>query len=249
MLRATTIFTILTALLCSAATVQADKKKTDKKVKTAAKAEKDGWIPLFNGKNIDGWKVTNFGGEGEVKVEDGCVVITQGVDLSGVTTTRKDLASFRTNYELEFQTQRSLGNDFFVGVTFPYKDSHISLICGGWGGSLCGLSSLSGLDASENETMSVQSFTNGQWYDVRIRVTDRKIEAWMRESADKDRKWTDEENLVDVETADHKIDVRFEVDLSKPLGFATYQSTAKIRNARIRHLPKAKKSGPEKTTK
>ena len=95
------------------------------------------WSPLFNGKNLDGWKVTNFGGEGDVYLEKGNVVISQGADLSGITSTRKDLP--RVNYEIEFEAQRAIGNDFFAGLTFPVKDSHCSLICGGWGGGVVGV--------------------------------------------------------------------------------------------------------------
>lgn len=36
------------------------------------------WQPLFNGKDLEGWKKTNFGGEGEVTVEDKCLVIDMG---------------------------------------------------------------------------------------------------------------------------------------------------------------------------
>ena len=198
------------------------------------KPDKDGWTPLFNGMNLDGWTSTNFGGEGEVYLEKGNVVISQGVDLSGITSSRKDLPS--SNYEIEFEAQRAAGSDFFVGLTFPVKKSSCSLILGGWGGGVCGLSSLDGMDASENETTSYMAFTNGQWYKLRLKVTDDKIEAWL-----------DKQQLVEVETEDRKIDVRFEVEISKPLGFATYQSTAWVRHARIRQLPKAKSSA--KTTK
>lgn len=205
---------------------------------TAAKSgkpDKDGWRPLFNGKDLAGWKVTNFGGEGEVYIEKDNVVITQGVDLSGITATRKDIPTM--DYEIEFDAQRAAGSDFFVGLTFPVNKTSCSLICGGWGGGVCGISSLDGMDASENETTSYLSFTNGQWYKVRVRVTDGRIQAWL-----------DKKDLVDVETKDRKIDVRFEVDLSRPLGFCTYQSTAWIRNARIRKLPKTDKPGGEKAT-
>lgn len=190
--------------------------------------DKAGWKPLFNGKNLDGWKVTNFGGEGEVVLENGHVVIRQGVDLSGITSTAKDLPT--TNYEIEFEAQRAAGNDFFIGLTFPVRDSSASLICGGWGGGICGISSLDGMDASENDTTTYRAFTNGQWYKVRVRVTPEMIEAWLDDSC-----------IVDVEIKDRKVDVRFEVDLSKPMGFSTYQSTAWIRNARIRTLPAAAK--------
>ncbi len=198
--------------------------------KPAAGADKDGWSPLFNGKDLDGWKVTNFGGEGPVAFEEGNVVISQGVDLSGITSTRKDLP--KCNYEIELEAKRAEGSDFFVGLTFPVRDSSCSLILGGWGGGVCGLSSIDGMDASENETTSYTSFTNNQWYKVRVQVTDKKIQAWL-----------DKASVVDVETADKKINVRFEVDPSRPMGFCTYQSTAHIRHARMRLLPAVEQPG------
>lgn len=194
------------------------------------------WKPLFNGKDLDGWKPTQFGGEGEVRVEDGIVVIDPGVDLSGISSTRTDWPT--ADYEVEFEAQRAQGSDFFVGLTFPVEKSHCSLILGGWGGGMCGLSSIDGMDASENETTSYEAFTNGQWYRIRVRVTKDRIQAWL------DRKM-----LVDVETTDRRIDVRFEVEPSKPFGFATFQSMAKIRNARIRTLPAAAEDSSPKASK
>lgn len=210
-----------------------DKKPTEPKTaaavlddapKAAPVADKDGWLPLFNGKDLDGWKITNFGGEGEVFVEDGIVVISQGVDLSGVHTERE---LPKINYEVQFEAQRVAGSDFFAGLTFPVKDSHCSLIIGGWGGGVCGLSSLTGMDASENETTSYRDFTKGQWYKFRLIVTDDHISAWV-----------DDNQIVDVDTTGQRIGTRFEIDRSKPFGFATYQTTAKLRNAKLRPLPK-----------
>lgn len=199
---------------------------------TAAEAavDKDGWKSLFNGKDLDGWKVTNFGGEGEVFVEDGAVVISQGSDLSGIHTDQKLPTS---DYEVQFEAQRAAGNDFFAGLTFPVKDSHCSLIVGGWGGGICGLSSLSGMDASENETTSYRDFEKGKWYRIRLVVTDDHISAWI-----------DDKQIVDVDTTGQRISTRFEVDRSKPFGFATWQTTAKLRHVRIRSLPKTEDKPP-----
>lgn len=182
-----------------------------------------GWKPLLDKSSLKGWKVTNYGGEGEAEVKDSVLELEQGVDLSGITTTRKDLP--KNNYEVEFEARRTQGNDFFVGFTFPVDDSACSLICGGWGGGICGISSIDLMDASENETTSYSSFNNGQWYKVRVRVAGGKIEAWM-----------DGKSLLEVDLEDRKLDTRFEMDLSKPMGFATYQSTAQIRKARIRKI-------------
>src|SRR5437870_2443008 len=74
--------------------------------------------PLFNGKNLDGWKVTDFGGEGEVRVEDGQIIMRMGQPLTGITLA--DGSKLPTdNYEFSLQAMKRKGDDFFCGVTFP----------------------------------------------------------------------------------------------------------------------------------
>jgi len=197
----------------------ADKGAPDK----SSVADRDGWKPLFNGKDLEGWKVTNFGGEGEVFVEDGEVVISQGADLSGIHTEQEIPKS---NYEIQYEAQRVAGSDFFAGLTFPVKDSHCSLIIGGWGGGVCGISSLNGMDASENETTSYQAFEKGKWYKIKVIVRDNHLHAWI-----------DDAKIVDVDTTGMRIGTRFEVDRSKPFGFATYATTGRLKNVRVRTLP------------
>jgi len=220
---------VLVALLFAHPAGLADDKDGKKDASAAASAkvtkDKDGWWPLFNGKDLTGWKVTEFGGEGDVFVEKGEVVISQGADLSGIHTEQPIPES---NYEIQFEAMREAGSDFFAGVTFPIRDTHCSLILGGWGGGTCGISSLDGMDASENETSSLQSFEKGKWYKVRIVVRDNHLNAWL-----------DDKEIVDVDTTDRKIDVRFEVERSKPFGFCTYATTGRMKNVRVRELPKS----------
>src|SRR5215208_958861 len=40
---------------------------------------------LFDGRTLDDWQITNFGGEGEVYVEDGQLILSSGSPLTGVT--------------------------------------------------------------------------------------------------------------------------------------------------------------------
>ena len=197
-----------------------------KKTKPKAKEGKKKWIALFNGKDLNGWKKTKFGGEGDIAVKDGQLIIESGVDLTGVTWTKKDKLPL-TNYEIVCEAKRVDGNDFFCGLTFPVKKDPCSLIIGGWGGGLCGLSSIDGGDASENETTTYQTFKKNQWYKIRLRVTDKRIEAWI-----------DKKQIVDQDIFKRKIGIRIEVELSKPLGLATWQTTAAIRKLQVRKLTK-----------
>ena len=230
-------FVLATAPIQNSALADGDDKKpagakTDEKKEPKQESDAKGWQPLFNGKDLEGWKVTNFGGEGEVYVEDGEVVISQGADLSGIHT-EKEIP--RSNYEIQFEAQRAAGSDFFAGLTFPVKDSHCSLIIGGWGGGVCGISSLDGMDASENETTSYQQFDKDKWYKIRIVVRDNHLSAWL-----------DDKQIVDVDTTDKKIGVRFEVERSKPFGFATYATTGRLKNVRLRTLPPEEKKEEKK---
>jgi hypothetical protein len=110
-------------------------------------------------------------------------------------------------------------------MTFPVGKTHCSLILGGWGGSLTGLSNLDGYSADENETTGVIDFEQNRWYKIRLRVTEDKIEAWV-----------DKEKIVDVVTTDRKIDLRWEMDTMPPFGFATYSTTGGLKNIVLRRL-------------
>jgi len=162
-----------------------------------------------------GWKKIDFGGQGEVLVEDQKLLLSRGEPMTGVTWTG---AYPKINYEIELEAMRAEGSDFFCGLTFPVRDSSATLILGGWGGELCGISSFDGMDASENETTTVRKFEQGKWYHVRLRVTEDKIESWIGD-----------EKLVDAVTSGRKIDVRREVVLCKPLGLSTWRTAGAIR--------------------
>ena len=131
----------------------------------------------------------------------------------------------KMDYEITLEAMLVEGDDFFCGLTFPVGERSCSLILGGWGGSLCGLSSIEYMDASENETTTFVDFNFEQWYKVRLRVTSDKIQAWLNE-----------EPLVDVDTTDKIIDIRIECVPSLPLGIATYMTTGAVRNIQLRKI-------------
>jgi len=181
------------------------------------------WQSLFDGKSLGQWKSTEFGGEGKVSVSNGQINLEAGAVLTGITW--RGAAFPKTDYEISLEAKKVDGSDFFCGLTFPVGESHCSLIVGGWGGGIVGLSSLDGQDASENETTQVMNFPANRWYRIRVRVTRHKIEAWL-----------DEKNIVDVVTTGKRISIRSEVDESRPLGIAAYQTGAALRDIKYRVL-------------
>ncbi len=94
---------------------------------------------LFNGKTLEGWKVTDFGGQGKVEVRDGTIVMQRGSQMTGITWSGKPP---RNNYELTLEGKRIEGSDFFCTTTFPVGDDYCSFVTGGWGGSVIGLSNV-----------------------------------------------------------------------------------------------------------
>ncbi len=182
------------------------------------------WERLFDGKALGHWKSTPFGGEGEVRAEEGRIVLEMGSNMTGVTWQGPALPAM--DYEVRLEAARLDGSDFFCALTFPVGEHPISFVVGGWGGGTVGLSSLDGMDASENDTSQFMSFEKGRWYRIRARVTKSKIETWI-----------DDKRVADVETRGRRISIRPECDLSRPLGVASYSTKAALRNIEIRRLP------------
>jgi len=189
---------------------------------------------LFDGKTLDGWKQSSFGGNGKVHVKDGAVVIDKGNSMNGITYTRGDFP--KLDYEVTLEGKKLAGEDFFCTTTFPVGSSFCSLVVGGWGGKVVGLSSINSLDASENLTSQTKEFKPNQWYLVRLRVTGERIQAWI-----------DKEQLIDLATADKKISIRIECAPSKPFGIATWHTAGAVRNIRVRVLTEAEKKATNET--
>jgi hypothetical protein len=187
---------------------------------------KDDWKPMFDGNTLTGWKVSQYGGDGEVSVADETIVLGTGVSLTGIVYDRE---TPKTNYELELEAKRTQGIDFFCGLTFPVEESHCSFIVAGWAGAVVGLSCIDGADASQNETTKYMAFKNDRWYKIRVRVTPEKISAWI-----------DDEQVVDQSIVGRKIGLRGDIEDSRPLGVAAYQSTAAVRKMRWRSLEEVK---------
>jgi hypothetical protein len=184
------------------------------------------WQPMFDGKSLAGWKETAFAGQGKVTVEDGKLVLGAGAPLTGVNWEGR----FPTlDFEIRFEAARLQGGDFFASLTFPYKDSHATWVTGGWGGDIVGISNVDGWDASDNETRTYFEFEAGKWYSFRLRVTDGRMAAWI-----------DDRQVVGLEINGRTISMRTgEIGLSRPFGFASYNTRGALRKIEYRVLSTA----------
>lgn len=213
------------------------------------------WIDL-TGK----WKPCSFGGEGEVKIDDGVITMDYGDPLTGVRwegpfedaakapenevrigrtapisraktapavkpVDQATSALPRDNYEIRWECRREKGFDFLCAFTFPVGPQHASVVMGGWGGGITGISSIDGHDASENDTTMFKAFDNETWYKARLRVDSKKLTFWV-----------DGVELFDQPRQDHKFDIRFEMDPCTPLGIANFQCESQIRKIQLRRL-------------
>lgn len=187
---------------------------------------------LFDGKTLGRWKVIEkhvFEHHGKVEVAENEIRLCAGEPATGVVYS----GEFPTvNYEIRLEAQRTAGDDFFCGLTFPIDKSHATLIVGGWGGGVTGISNLDDYAAVENETTGYVEIKNNQWYEIRLRVTAEKVEAWVGA-----------EQIVDLQRSDiagqpHKFSVWWEQEPARPLGIVTWRTAAAIRNIEFERVGK-----------
>jgi hypothetical protein len=180
------------------------------------------WFELFDGETLGQFAITEFGGQGPIRVAAGRLELGAGSPLTGVTWVGPPPHG---TYELELVIRRDDGTDFFCGLTFPVRDAHLTLVLGGWGGSVSGLSSLDGKDASHNETRTLRHFETGRDYTIHLRVARERVFAFV-----------DEQPFLDADLTGRSLSLRPEVLLNRPLGLATFATAASLRSMRWRPL-------------
>lgn len=130
-------------------------------------------------------------------------------------------------YRLTWDARRTDGNDFFCGLTFPAGGSYLTLILGGWGGGLIGLSNLDGMSAVDNESASWHDFENDRWYALQLDVGDQSVLVQL-----------DGKSVVDVSIADRRLDIWWEQEPMRPLGISSWNTAAQIRKLVLDETPR-----------
>ena len=177
-------------------------------------------LALFNGTDLSGWKNAFPSDGGSVKaLSNGIVECGIGNPLSGLVYTN---APPTMNYELALEGMRVEGSDFFIALTIPVVTNYCTVVIGGWGGSLCGISSVDYLDASENQWSESKELLNDRWYRLRVRVTPGVLQVFLNDTLYTARVEYGESSRLSLRFGD--------IDKTKPLGLATYCTRALWRN-------------------
>jgi hypothetical protein len=176
---------------------------------------------LFGGETLQGWQISEYSGHGPVYVLDSCIVLETGKTCTGIRWIKEFP---KTDYEVTLEAKRTDGSDFFCGMIFPVGEDYSTLIIGGWGGNVVGLSSIDGYDAANNATGQMRILSSNRWYSIRLRVSPDYIEAWI-----------DKDKIVEFEIGGHRLSLRWEMEPFKPFGFATWKTTSMIRNVVVKY--------------
>lgn len=182
-------------------------------------------ISLFDGTTTAGWKAAQeefMEGYGAITVDKGTLVLEEGSPMTAAVWTEKFP---RENYEVSLEANRLDGFDFFCGMTFPVGESYCTLIVGGWGGSVVGLSNVDDYAADSNETTTVINFENKKWYPIRLRVTAAAIQAWIGG-----------ELKIDLKRAGHSFSIWPQQEPVRPFGIATWYTKAGLRAITFKRL-------------
>jgi hypothetical protein len=178
-------------------------------------------VQLFNGKDLSGWKVVEFDDAGKVEVlPDGAVSCTAGKPFSGIAYTNE----FPTmSYELKLEAMRVEGSDFFVALTLPIEESFCTVIIGGWGGMVCGISCFNYMSAAENQWTRGIALESNRWYTLRVRVMPNVMQVFLDDKLYHARVEYEKSSQFSLRGGS-------DIDKTKPLGLSSYDTHAKWRN-------------------
>lgn len=187
-------------------------------------------IALLGGELDANWQASGIPEEGPTEVKDGVLRIGEGQPMTGMQFTGDwdKLSLPWIDYSLTFEARRLAGQDFFATCTFPVgaRDRCVSLVVGGWGGGLVGISSIDHLDASENNTRGEIAFEQGTWYRFRIEVREDDLKVSVNAAP-----------MVNTSIKGRHLSLRSgDIDRCVPLGFASWRTVGEIRSVVVECL-------------
>jgi hypothetical protein len=155
-------------------------------VTPAAVADKDeeGWVPLFNGKNLNGWEQRN--GTATYRVEEGCIVgkTNEGSPNSFLCTTR-EYGDFELKFEVKVDDQLNSGVQIRSKSKGNTKEGRVhgpqvEIATNGTAGFIYGEALDTGwLTTKMDDAKAKAAFKKGEWNKFHVKATGKSIKTWV----------------------------------------------------------------------
>lgn len=174
---------------------------------------------------LRGWLIADrfdFVDRGEITFQDGTLAIGRGRPATGLSYRGPQPAAY---YQMKWEARRTAGSDFFCGMTFPIQGSHATLIVGGWGGGVIGISNVDNMSAVENPTTEYREFELNRWYRFELEVNKTAVLFSI-----------DGERVIDMDHNEQKYSVWWEQEQMAPIGIATWDTASEIRQLTLTDL-------------
>jgi len=160
-----------------------------------AVAEEEGWIKLFNGKDLEGWE--RKGGKATYKVEDGAIVGTSAPKSPNTfLCTKRHFADFILEFEFKANPAMNSGVQVRSNSLPEYRDGRVhgyqceledEAQARDWWGGIYDEGRRGWLFPPKDDTETGARFTeqgkriwkNGEWNKVRIEAKGDRIKTWI----------------------------------------------------------------------
>ena len=164
-----------------------------------AQSKHDGWISLFNGVNLDGWKQLN--GDAEYKVENGEIIgITKMHTPNSFLCSEKNYGDFILEFEVLVNPEINTGVQFRSHSISDYKNGKVhgyqfelDPSYRAFSGGIYDEGRRGWLYPLSLNEKGRKAFTNGVWNSCRIEAIGNSIKTWIN--------GVQCANLIDAETA------------------------------------------------
>lgn len=155
-------------------------------IKVREISDDDAWRPLFNGANLDGWKVW---GDEEFSVEDGIIIGRSGPKKSeGYLATEEQFKNFRARGAFQMLGEGNFGLFYHSTITLREKDGY-PMIKGVQGEVEPGYPSATGwlyesyqrgwLVEPDKTAVAARALQVGEWNTIEIQSIDSHIKTWV----------------------------------------------------------------------
>ncbi|MFH1268250.1 MAG: DUF1080 domain-containing protein [Planctomycetota bacterium] len=151
-------------------------------VPSPARSEEEGFVPLFDGKTLDGWK--KAGGEATYRVDDGCIVGEVGPGSNTFLCTEKTYGDFILKLEVKLDVPGNSGIQFRShlrekdGRVFGYQ-CEIDPSERAWSGGIYDESRRGWLYPLKDDEAARKAFKLDDWNEYVIEAIGPSLKTWV----------------------------------------------------------------------